>query len=226
MGDGVHDDADAISAALTAAAAALLAGGGAGADAAVVFLPKGVYRIGHTLSIPQGVALVGTAHHLCVLIPTKGFSDAVGRQGGRPVPLVRMLGRSNQTNATQRTGGPPGSTLSQLMMAVFNHAEHISAWEWEAEGEGNVLRQCATWILSPMLCAMGALASDCPYPGDPPQDRFSSPMTTIKGGGAGRFYVVHHEDAWYENPGCVWWLFASTSFRSHVFRAPASRVTV
>jgi hypothetical protein len=84
MGDGVHDDAAAINAALHAAgeivlakAAAAAGGDGTREDKVatalpVVFLPKGVYRIGSTLKVPQGVALVGTAHHLSVLVPTRG----------------------------------------------------------------------------------------------------------------------------------------------------------
>ena len=194
-GDGVHDDAAAINAALARAAQALRTA----SSGAVVFLPKGVFRIGHTLSVPQGVALVGTAHHLCVLLPTPGFSDAVQREGRTSAPLVHMLGPipgAPHRNASGR-GRILGSTLSQIMMGVFDHDNHVRAWEWQAEGDGNVLRQCATWIMTPALCQMAARASDCP---PNPSKTFGVAMTAITGAGAGRFYVVHHEDGWFENP--------------------------
>ncbi len=72
VGDGVHDDTDAIQAAIDANE--------------VVFLPKGYYRIARPLTLRSDSRLVGVARHLSVLIAADGpaFGDAAD-----PKPLVQ-----------------------------------------------------------------------------------------------------------------------------------------
>jgi hypothetical protein len=183
-GDGIHDDEKAINAALVAAAAAAVR---------VVYLPKGVYRLGAGLKVPQGVALVGTAHHLCVLVPTVGMSPAVASRGELAEPLVHMLGPNSAGDGFADT---PGSTLSGLMIATWRLATQVMAYQWDARGDSNVLRGCSTWILSPLLCELQLPAKQCATP-QSPAPSFVGPMTTVTG--SGKFYVVHHEDGYFES---------------------------
>ena len=122
-GDAVHDDHAAIQSALHDAART----GG------VVHLPKGVYRLGATLQVPQGVALVGTAHHLCVLVPTVGMSPAIAKHRTlQAQPLVHMLppvvsDNSSGVASAARGSTIPGSTLSAVMMGVWRTGPNVMA---------------------------------------------------------------------------------------------------
>ena len=198
-GDGVHDDHAAIQAALRTAAGT--AGGG------VVHLPKGVYRLGATLRVPQGVALVGTAHHLCVLVPAVGMSSSVAKNGSlQAQPLVHMLPPAASENSSSvasaaRRSAVPGSTLSAVMIGVWRMGPNVMAYRWDALGPGNVLRQCSTWILHPTICELGLPAADCKTNAQShkPLPTFGGPMTEISG--SGKFFVVHHEDGYFESAG-------------------------
>jgi hypothetical protein len=120
-GDGASDDAAAINAALQAAAAARTRAGTT-QQQAVVFLPKGVYRLSATVLVPQGVALVGTSHRLVLLVPTRDRSARLNSSE----PLIRMLGPSDSAF----TAGEiiPGSTLAHMMLGTMQHQRNVVAW--------------------------------------------------------------------------------------------------
>jgi pectin methylesterase-like acyl-CoA thioesterase len=120
-GDGASDDAAAINAALQAAAAARTRARTT-QQQAVVFLPKGVYRLSATVLVPQGVALVGTSHRLVLLVPTRDRSARLNSSE----PLIRMLGPSDSAF----TAGEiiPGSTLAHMMLGTMQHQRNVVAW--------------------------------------------------------------------------------------------------
>lgn len=181
-GDAVHDDAPAINRALAAAAGRVASG-----QRGVVFLPKGVYRLGATLQVAQGVALVGIAHRLCVLLPARGWPG----EGEEVLPLVHLHGPPSAS-----ADDLPGSTLANIMMATFKHTPRVMAFRWDAEGRNNILRQCATRMVMNLICEEALPPDRCPTPS---LHRHAGPMTEVRG--SGRFFVVHHEDGYYEAPG-------------------------
>ena len=123
-GDGASDDAAAINAALQAAAAARTIAETT-QQQAVVFLPKGVYRLSATVLVPQGVALVGTSHRLVLLVPTRDRSARLNSSE----PLIRMLGPSSSTSSAGAGGEIiPGSTLAHMMLGTMQHQRNVVAW--------------------------------------------------------------------------------------------------
>jgi hypothetical protein len=146
-----------------------------------VLLPRGFYRVSRTLRVPQGVALVGVAHHLCVVAPT------IGGLSADAAPLVHMLAPGVAHAAVT------GSVLSQLMLVSWRTTAGAFAWQWDAAGDGNVLRQVGTRIAEG-VCEKGVDHPSCP---PVPTSTTSTaggwaahacPMTLLRG--AGRFFVV------------------------------------
>jgi hypothetical protein len=70
--------------------------------------------------------------------------------------------KENKSEGTrgQCTGDLPGSTLSQVMIGVWYHAYNVFAYAWEAQGNNNVLRQCATWMMQPAVYGALFLGTD------------------------------------------------------------------
>jgi hypothetical protein len=105
VGDGLHDDTEAIQHALDV-------------PGAVVLLPKGYYRISKTLTLAKGgaTALIGVARHLSLLMVS---TDGIGGRGTERVfrqnfALEDAIGSrtcSLQANMRLTKGIPLGSPL-------------------------------------------------------------------------------------------------------------------
>jgi hypothetical protein len=119
--------------------------------------------------VPQGVALIGVAHHLSVVLP------AIGGFSG---PLVHMQAPSCDDEGE--------SVMSQLMLVTFFSTPGVSTWRWDAAA-GSV-RSVGVWIFRD-LCENGV-----PHPSCPPKPwaNRDAPLSTLRG--AGRFWVLHYEN--------------------------------
>lgn len=141
-GNGIDDDTAALQQALNDAAASIRtqAKGVIAAGSNVVFLPRGHYAITSTLNVPPGVALVGVAKHLTVVLPLhESGLDAeplLRRSDGvtKPMVLVEGYGADAGAGASASAGASAGSVVAFLSIVVWNTASNTSALHWHAEG--------------------------------------------------------------------------------------------
>jgi len=161
VGNGVVDDTDAIQRALN--------------TSRKVFLPKGIYRISSTLSIPPGVSMVGVSNHLVVIAPMANWFASPST----PTPLIRI-----------EMGACPfcdqdglGTVLHGIMTISWMHTPHIFALDWQAEHPLSVYRMSSSWI-KPDFCTLSGALKPCPSPGE----LHGQAMMVVEG--AGLFYVV------------------------------------
>jgi hypothetical protein len=132
VGDGYTDDTAAIQAAIAEAARAVgksdsraFASGPIDAPMQAVLLPRGVYRVSQTILVPPGVALVGVAKHLSVLITTPGgLTGSVPLPGSPPSAVVHVAGSAVL----------PPSAVGFLSVTVPEHIANASAMMFEAAG--------------------------------------------------------------------------------------------
>jgi len=125
-GDGYTDDTSAIQAALRAASALVPPGPGAANSGLVpVFLPRGVYRVSSTITVPPGVALVGVSRHLSVLVPSPaGLTGSVPLPGSPPAAVVHVQGSAVS----------PPAAFGFASVTVPEHLANVSAVRFDAPG--------------------------------------------------------------------------------------------
>lgn len=118
-GDDSTDDATAIQAALTEAAETTSSGIGG-----IVYLPRGTFRLGSQITIPNKVRLTGVARSASVLKANAGIAPATG--------LVRL---------GDGTGTVFGTRLENLTVDCNNVAASIGVYSTEANEQSGV-RDC------------------------------------------------------------------------------------
>ena len=116
IGDGVADDQPAISAAISALS---MAGGG------ILYLPKGTYRLGMKLSIPDNIILKGDGIDATVLKATAGPSNPwtnvsggamVEFRGTKNSALEDLTVHGNGSLRTPGSGGDPSTDTIDLLI--------------------------------------------------------------------------------------------------------------
>ena len=117
VGDGTHDDSVALQRAVAVASGTL---------AKTVFLPRGVYAIGTTINVTDGVSLVGVAKHLSRIVAAPGFYQ----RKGQVTPLVQVVNDANATTATTTAT----TALAFFSITVWNSVSNVSALHWSSNG--------------------------------------------------------------------------------------------
>ncbi len=145
VGDGIADDTQAIQQALS--------------ENAVVFLPKGYYRISGTLEIPADGQLIGVARHLSILLPAASgdFADPAN-----PQPLIRTADDADAT-----------STLAFVTLFLPLETPGARAVHWRS-GRDSLFRGIH-------------LRREVEIPGTSATDA-AVPFVVISGNGGGRWY--------------------------------------
>eukprot|EP00035_Acanthoeca_spectabilis_P001559 m.81023 g.81023 ORF g.81023 m.81023 type:complete len:1212 (-) comp10967_c0_seq1:393-4028(-) len=200
VGDGVTDNVVAIQRALDVAASRPR-------GPRVVLLPKGIFAVSQTLSVPAGVALVGTAKHISVLSQVMPAAGLVGRGVSVAVgtPVVIAARATDGPDLSQAGESSPSSAFACTTLAFFatqtwNTDPQASALHWVA-GCG-VQRQLHVHRTNPC----GAL----PGVGCAAAVPINHSMVTISGNGtSAKVYAFFLEDccrnatfAW--EPGAFW----------------------
>lgn len=208
-GDSVSDDTVAIQKALDDAAAFANTNTEA---VAVVFVPKGFYRLSHTLTVQSEVkgtiALVGTARHLTVFQAMSGGltsdSDATDTD---PLPLLHVAPGNGRV------------VLTMFILVTWEHLNTVFALKWENMNTASIYRQ--NWFYRISECYYGSLGgkrrhsdknspnyNDTVNPNTPFHNgtipctkdpvNMSHPLSVISG--SGRFHNFENEDFLYEAP--------------------------
>jgi hypothetical protein len=98
-----------------------------------VYFPPGVYSISKPLVASDGTALVGTAHHLCHIVPMMA-------QDNRSTFPLLTIGVEN--------GPSPASPaiLYGLNIITWTTTPHITPLAWHGKHSEGYIRQFGSWI--------------------------------------------------------------------------------
>jgi hypothetical protein len=113
-----------------------------------VYFPPGVYSISRPLVAKDGVAVVGTAHHLCHIVPM-----AV-QNSSSPFSLLTI---------GSEVGDVPSAPaiVYGLDVTTWSNTPHITSLVWHGKHPEGYIRQFGFWIKVCFLCTMHCYVPDC-----------------------------------------------------------------
>eukprot|EP00730_Choanoeca_flexa_P019543 TRINITY_DN9551_c0_g1_i1.p1 TRINITY_DN9551_c0_g1~~TRINITY_DN9551_c0_g1_i1.p1 ORF type:complete len:795 (+),score=134.21 TRINITY_DN9551_c0_g1_i1:141-2387(+) len=140
-----------------------------------VYFPPGIYAVGKPLRSPDGVALVGTAHHLVHLVPLSTLPSSAAF-------AILTIGSASQTTAPERPAGVYGINIE-----TWSNTPNVTPLLWQGQHPEGYVRQFGHWIKDSPCMDFGvqcALQSPSPLP----QIVFNGSLTNVKA------YTLHKED--------------------------------